>query len=176
MMNSCLKVVCMAAVGCLAACSKIPVHTVTGAHPIAQTNHKIELCPVELARTQNDKWYVASGPPSAPVRCLEFLVKLPSYQPPSVYEIMRVDVIRDLKEPVPFHRLATGTEERQAFDQTTHELWVLAQPSATALAPALPAGRYQVKIHYRLDGKEYDAEWKLVYEVGSKVVRWSFSH
>lgn len=75
-----------------------------------------------------------------------------------------------------FYRLAKEKEFKQKFEYTPREIWVLAQPSPTNPAPQLPEGQYRIKIHYRFDGQEYDAEWGCTYEVGSHIVRWSMKH
>src|SRR2546430_9578852 len=175
-MKPLLKAACLVVLCCLASCSILPDHRFAGGLRIAQKDHWIELVPIALARTDNDKWYVCCGPPAEPVGCLEFVVGPPSYIPPSAFEIVRVDGRRNQRESLTFYRLSKEKEEKLEFDRSTHELWVLAQPSATTPASNLPEGRYQIKIHYRLDGQEYDAEWGCVYEVGVQVVRWSMSH
>jgi hypothetical protein len=89
---------------------------------------------------------------------------------------VRVEALRSQREPLTFHRLAKEKERREEFEYTPREIWVLAQPSPTNFVPQLPEGRYQIKIHYRFDGQEYDAEWGCAYEVGSRIVRWSMKH
>jgi hypothetical protein len=170
--KSLLKVFSLVACCYLVSCSKLPHYRFTGNHEIVLKDHWIDLQPVCLARTDGDKWYIASGPPGDPVECLEFTAGFPSNGPSGNLEIVRIEALRSQGASLIFDRLSKEKEFKQEFETTPRELWVLAQPSPTNCAPQLPEGDYQIKIHYRFERQEYDAEWKCSYKIGSQKVRW----
>src|SRR6266496_1755814 len=171
-----VRIVSLLPASLLASCVIYTDHAFTGKRRIEQKDHWIELKPGDLARTAEDKWYIYGGPGqyqgATGVSCFEFTVGLPSYKQPPPFEIIRVDVVCDKRWAVKLYRLPMDQEEKHDWDKSTHEIWVESQPSPRNLPSTIAQGTYQIKIHYRLGGQEFDAEWQGVYKARTRIEPW----
>jgi len=171
------KSICLFAFSLLTSCVIFTDHSFSGKMRIDQKSHWIKLTGGDLARTDEDKWYIYDGPGqyqgTTRVSCFEFRVGLPSYKQPPPFEVVRVEAVCNKRWPVKLSRLLKEKEfEKQQWDSSRHEIWVLSQPYPQVLAPEIPEGTYQINVHYFLGGTEFDAEWQCTYRTKTKIERW----
>jgi hypothetical protein len=156
----------------LTSCVIYTDHQLSGATRIDKNNHWIELKGLQLARTDENKWYTSGGPPAADVDCFFFNAGLPTFKEPPRFEVLRLELVYNDRAPLKFSRLVDLEESEMKiwYSSTRYEIWVPSQPSGAA--DEIPTGRYRVKLHYRFGDQEYDAEWQCTYKTRTKIARW----
>ena len=160
----------------LTSCVIYSDHSFSGEWRINQQNHWIEITPGELARTEQNKWYLADGPGKyhgvSRVSCLRFSVGLPSYKQPPPFKILRVEAVCNKKWRVKMYRLPSDEEHVERWQTAEHEIWVNEQEPHKGGFYSLPEGAYVIKVHYLFGEKEYDAEWDCAYRSKTRFELW----
>lgn len=156
----------------LCSCVLYTDHQFSGAAKIQKDDHWIEMKGLQLARTDENKWYICGGPPGATVDCFMFSTGLPSFKQPTDFKVLRLELFYNNRTPVKFSRLSDieDAEMKIWYASSRYEIWVPAQPYRAS--DEIPEGRYWIKLHYRFGNQEYDAEWQCAYKTRTKAARW----
>ena len=95
---------------------------------------------------------------------------VPSFAEPPDFEVLRLDILHNNRSQLRFSRLVKLDEREMKmwYAASRYQVWVPSQPSPIALPEEIPDGIYDIKIHYRFGGDEYEAEWHCVYKTKTK--------
>jgi hypothetical protein len=179
--KSALTCCAVLSMGLLTSCVIYTDRSFSGATRIEREKHLIELHALKLYRADGDTWYPLGGPGVQkgfePADCFLFEARLSSFEKPPVFAVLQLDILHN-RSPLKFSRLVKleETEMKIWYAASRYEIWVPSQPSPRDLPEEIPAGSYQIKIHYRFGDAEYDAEWNCVYKTKMKITRWHMPH